>query len=151
MTYRTLNPTTGELLETFETQSDEDVAESLELAVAGFRKWRLRPLRERGASVLEVAARLEERSETLARLMAVEMGKPIAERMLDNDKPKYDLSGVVAVSNGAAPLTPGIRKMLRQAFPDAMLVDAYGSSETGATGVGTDTTDHASPRFTKFD
>ena len=76
------------------------------------------------------------------------MGKPIAERMLDNDKPKYDLSGVFAVSNGAAPLTPGIRKMLRQAFPDAMLVDAYGSSETGATGVGTDTTDHASPRFT---
>ena len=75
------------------------------------------------------------------------MGKPIADRMLDTTLDPIDVSSIFAVSNGAAPLTPGVRKRLREAFPTAMLVDSYGASETGATGIGADTTDHASPRF----
>jgi acyl-CoA synthetase (AMP-forming)/AMP-acid ligase II len=94
--------------------------------------------------VLEMAERLKVNA---LGLVGDAMGKPIAERVLDPYKPKYDLSAIFAVSNGAAPLTPGIRKKLREAFPTSILTDSYGSSETGTTGVGTDTTDHASPRF----
>jgi acyl-CoA synthetase (AMP-forming)/AMP-acid ligase II len=95
--------------------------------------------------VLEMAERLKVNALSV---IGDAMGKPIAERVLDPDKPKYDLTGIFAVSNGAAPLTPGIRKKLREAFPTSILTDGYGSSETGTTGVGTDTKDHASPRFT---
>jgi len=75
------------------------------------------------------------------------MGKPIADRLLDTSKPTIDVPNIFAVSNGAAPLTPGVRRRLREAFPNAMLVDSYGASETGATGVGADAEDHSSPRF----
>lgn len=75
------------------------------------------------------------------------MGKPLAERVLDPDAPEFDLSSVFAVSNGAAPLTPGVRKLMRAAFPNAILTDGYGSSETGTTGTGIGDEDHASPRF----
>lgn len=76
------------------------------------------------------------------------MGKPLADRVLDTGAPAHDLSSIVAVANGAAPLTPGVRRLLREAFPDAMLVDSYGSSETGANGIGMGAEDHSSPRFT---
>ncbi len=75
------------------------------------------------------------------------MGKPLAEHLLDPDSPSYDLSSVMAISNGAAPLTPGVRKLVREAIPTAMLVDSYGSSETGATGIGASAEDHTAPRF----
>jgi acyl-CoA synthetase (AMP-forming)/AMP-acid ligase II len=43
----------------------------------------------------------------------------------------YDLSGVAAVSNGGAPMTPGVRTRLLELLPHVMLLDAVGSSETG--------------------
>lgn len=96
-------------------------------------------------TVLNIAERLKVNALSV---VGDAMGKPIAERVLDADKPPYDLSAVFSISNGAAPLTPGIRKKLREAFPGAFLTDSYGSSETGATGVGADAEDHSSPRFT---
>ncbi|MDX2380648.1 MAG: acyl-CoA synthetase [Acidimicrobiia bacterium] len=95
--------------------------------------------------VLEMAERLK--VDALS-VIGDAMGRPIAERILDPHKPRYDLTGIFAISNGAAPLTPGVRKKLRAAFPTSILTDGYGSSETGTTGVGTDPVDHASPRFT---
>ncbi|GAA3383935.1 acyl-CoA synthetase [Cryptosporangium minutisporangium] len=43
----------------------------------------------------------------------------------------YDLSGFAAVSNGGAPLSPGMRERLLRALPHVLLLDAAGSSETG--------------------
>ena len=79
------------------------------------------------------------------------MGKPIADRLLDTSKPTIELPSIFAVSNGAAPLTTGVRRRLREAFPNAMVVDSFGASETGATGVGADSEDHSSPRFMMSD
>ncbi len=43
----------------------------------------------------------------------------------------YDLSGLAAINNGSAPLTPGVCSRLLEALPHILLMDAAGSSETG--------------------
>ncbi|CAN5382400.1 acyl-CoA synthetase [soil metagenome] len=43
----------------------------------------------------------------------------------------YDLSGLAAINNGSAPLTPTVRARILEALPHLMIMDAAGSSETG--------------------
>lgn len=43
----------------------------------------------------------------------------------------YDLSGLAAVNNGAAPLSPAVRARLMELLPHIIVMDAAGSSETG--------------------
>jgi 3-oxocholest-4-en-26-oate---CoA ligase len=43
----------------------------------------------------------------------------------------YDLSGLAAINNGSAPLTPSVRARILEALPHLLLMDAAGSSETG--------------------
>ena len=76
------------------------------------------------------------------------MARPIAERLLDPDAPSYDLSNLFALSNGGAPLSEGVREQIREALPGKAIMDAYGASETGATGSRMDDGEsHAAPRF----
>lgn len=44
---------------------------------------------------------------------------------------RYDLSGLAAINNGAAPLSPSTRERILTALPHILLMDAAGSSETG--------------------
>lgn len=59
------------------------------------------------------------------------MGRPVAEAILA-DPDRWDLSSLVAVSNGAAPLSEGVRVEIRKALPGRYILDSYGASETGA-------------------
>ncbi len=43
----------------------------------------------------------------------------------------YDLSGLAAINNGSAPLTPSVRSRILEALPHILVMDAAGSSETG--------------------
>ncbi|CAN5266920.1 acyl-CoA synthetase [soil metagenome] len=43
----------------------------------------------------------------------------------------YDLSGLAAINNGSAPLTPSVRARILEALPHILVMDAAGSSETG--------------------
>jgi acyl-CoA synthetase (AMP-forming)/AMP-acid ligase II len=43
----------------------------------------------------------------------------------------YDLSGLAAINNGSAPLTPGVRAQLLAALPHIVVTDVAGASETG--------------------
>ena len=43
----------------------------------------------------------------------------------------YDLSGLAAINNGGAPLTPGVRDRILDALPHLIVMDAAGASETG--------------------
>ncbi|TQS43920.1 acyl-CoA synthetase [Cryptosporangium phraense] len=52
------------------------------------------------------------------------------ERAIDDGRP-YDLSSLAAISNGGAPLSPGMRERLMRVLPDLLLLDAGGASETG--------------------
>jgi 3-oxocholest-4-en-26-oate---CoA ligase len=60
------------------------------------------------------------------------MGRPVAEAILA-EPDRWDLSSLVAVSNGAAPLSEGVREEIRRALPGRFILDSYGSSEAGAT------------------
>jgi acyl-CoA synthetase (AMP-forming)/AMP-acid ligase II len=61
------------------------------------------------------------------------MGRPVAEAILA-EPDRWDLSSLVAVSNGAAPLSEGVREEIRRALPGRFILDSYGASESGATG-----------------
>jgi len=60
------------------------------------------------------------------------MGRPVAEAILA-EPDRWDLSSLAAVSNGAAPLSEGVREEIRRALPGRFILDTYGSSESGAT------------------
>jgi len=77
MQYRTLDPTTEELIETFPDDDDAAVDAALDAAGAAFRDWRRRAATERSALLSRIAVELEQRVESMARLMALEMGKPL--------------------------------------------------------------------------
>lgn len=47
---------------------------------------------------------------------------------------RYDLSSLIAITNGSAPLTPAIKERLLEQLPNIFINDAVGSSETGAQG-----------------
>lgn len=61
------------------------------------------------------------------------MGRPVAEAILA-EPDRWDLSRLMAVSNGAAPLSGGVREEIRKALPGRFILDNYGASESGATG-----------------
>jgi len=48
------------------------------------------------------------------------------------DRKSYDLSSLLAVGNGGAPLTPTVRDLLLERFPNLFITDTVGASETGA-------------------
>lgn len=60
------------------------------------------------------------------------MGRPVADAILA-EPDRWDLSRLISISNGAAPLSDGVRAQLREALPGRFILDTYGASESGAT------------------
>jgi len=56
------------------------------------------------------------------------VARPLAEELERGD---HDLSGLVTISNGGAPMTSVVRERLRAALPHVILFDGVGSSESG--------------------
>ncbi len=79
--YRVQNPATGEIVETFESATDAEIEQTLAAADGAYREWRERSVQERAAAVKRVAELFGERRDELARLIAIEMGKSIAESL----------------------------------------------------------------------
>ncbi|HJD50380.1 MAG TPA: aldehyde dehydrogenase family protein, partial [Candidatus Rothia avistercoris] len=79
MSYRLEDPTTGEVLETFDTLTDEQAVEAVECAHAAYLSWRTTSVEERAAIVNRIAELFEERKQELAEIISQEMGKPISE------------------------------------------------------------------------
>ena len=77
--FRTLNPATGELLETFASASGAEVEHALARAERAAADWRRRSFEERGVPLRAAARLLEQGASELGRTMAIEMGKPIAQ------------------------------------------------------------------------
>ncbi len=57
------------------------------------------------------------------------MVRPLLAELEQNS---YDLSSLLAVGNGGAPLTPAMRDLLLERFPNLFITDTVGASETGA-------------------
>src|SRR5690606_32609398 len=58
-------------------------------------------------------------------LLGDAMGRPVAAAILDTPD-RWDLSSLMAVSNGAAPLSEGVREEIRRALPGRYILDSYG-------------------------
>lgn len=77
--YQITNPATGDIESTYPTANDKDVQQSIERADEAYQDWRHVSLSERSALLHKVADIYLERQDELARIVATEMGKPIAE------------------------------------------------------------------------
>jgi acyl-CoA reductase-like NAD-dependent aldehyde dehydrogenase len=78
-TFESLNPSTGEVIESFPRSSAEDVDRAVATARAAWDDWRLVPAPERGNILFRFAQLLERDKAPLADLMTREMGKVKAE------------------------------------------------------------------------
>lgn len=79
--YATVSPATGETIAEFDAASDVEVAQAIEQAHKRYREWRETPLAVRKSLMLRVAELYRERREELARIISLEMGKPVSQGM----------------------------------------------------------------------
>src|SRR5216683_2769325 len=75
MAIATVNPTTGQLIKSFEALSDAQLEVRLQKAVDAFSSYRNVPFAARAQMMLKAAAILDAEKETFARTMTTEMGK----------------------------------------------------------------------------
>jgi acyl-CoA synthetase (AMP-forming)/AMP-acid ligase II len=75
------------------------------------------------------------------------MARPLVDAIEAGD---YNLSSLMAVTNGGAPLSPTVRDRLLAALPNLMIMDAVGASESGAqmTTIATKGTETQTATFT---
>ena len=86
MSIQSINPATGETLETFTETSAQDLERILATAHAAFAEWRHTAFGTRGGLMRKAAEVLRARKVEYARTMALEMGKPIAQGEAEVDK-----------------------------------------------------------------
>ena len=63
------------------------------------------------------------------------MARPLIEALDDEPSKSRDLSSLLSVSSTAAVFSPSLKDQYLERFPNAVLIDAIGSSEGGANGV----------------
>ena len=86
MAIQSINPATGEVLETFTETSATDIERILATAHHTFLDWRDTPFATRAQHMHKAAGLLRGRKPDYARTMALEMGKPIAQGEAEIDK-----------------------------------------------------------------
>jgi succinate-semialdehyde dehydrogenase/glutarate-semialdehyde dehydrogenase len=80
------NPATEEILGRFDAFTPDEVDLALAEAHEAFLAWRERPIAQRAVPMRRLATLLRERTERYARLITLEMGKPITEAKAEIEK-----------------------------------------------------------------
>ncbi|MGE4130505.1 MAG: NAD-dependent succinate-semialdehyde dehydrogenase [Bdellovibrionales bacterium] len=83
---RTINPTTGEVLEEYSFQDQAQVEKQLEQGHLVFQDWSRQTLTRKLGALQRFEAVLRGEREALARSMTLEMGKPIRQSLAEVDK-----------------------------------------------------------------
>lgn len=78
-TYRVQNPKNNEVIESFDSITDDELERVLATAHEAFASWRDRSYEERGACLRKAASLFDARRDTLTRIIAEEMGKSLKE------------------------------------------------------------------------
>jgi len=86
MAIATINPATGETLNTFEPSADEAIEAKLELAQQAFNKYRYLPFEQRAMWMQKAADILERDREIYAKMMTLEMGKTLKSAIAEIEK-----------------------------------------------------------------
>ena len=79
MTYQSVNPYDGQLLETFDELTDDQLEAALATADTCFKNWQHTTFAQRAAVVAKAATIMRSRVDEYARLVTLEMGKRIEE------------------------------------------------------------------------
>lgn len=86
MAIATVNPATGELLKTFESLNDAEIAEKLDLAQQAFEKYQKISFQERSVWMQKAADILDQEKADFAKIMTLEMGKPFKAAIAEVEK-----------------------------------------------------------------
>jgi len=86
MPISSINPATGEVLKTFAALNEREIEEKLNRAAETFRQHRRTTFAQRARIMLKAAEILESEKQNFARLMTLEMGKPINAAMQEAEK-----------------------------------------------------------------
>jgi succinate-semialdehyde dehydrogenase/glutarate-semialdehyde dehydrogenase len=82
----TVNPTTGEVIESYDEDSPGDIDDALDRAASTFSDWQDVPLRKRETLIEAAGDVLRENEREYAELMTREMGKPISQAVAEIQK-----------------------------------------------------------------
>jgi succinate-semialdehyde dehydrogenase/glutarate-semialdehyde dehydrogenase len=77
MAIATTNPTTGEVVKTFDALSEEELDARLERAAVAFRSYRRTSYEQRAGWLRAAADLLDAEAQSTAELMTLEMGKTV--------------------------------------------------------------------------
>ena len=86
MAIQSINPTSGELIRTYLQKNDQDINAALSKIEPAFQSWKRIPFSKKASLMKAAAARLREEIDAYARLMAVEMGKPVTQGRKEIEK-----------------------------------------------------------------
>src|ERR1043165_7275453 len=86
MPISSINPATGEVLQTFDSLNEQQLQEKIARAAEAFREHRLSSFAERAEKMMRAAEILESEKKSFARTMTLEMGNPIVAAVQEAEK-----------------------------------------------------------------
>src|ERR671935_299334 len=82
----TINPSTGNVIATYDNMSNEEIAQKVKRARAAFQKWSRLDISERTAYMRRLARVIRKNKDEYARLVTEEMGKPVRQSIAEIEK-----------------------------------------------------------------
>jgi succinate-semialdehyde dehydrogenase / glutarate-semialdehyde dehydrogenase len=79
MTYQSINPFSGEPVETYDEMSDQELDAAITTAAKCFETWRKKSYAERAVIIARAGVLMHDQADSLAHTMTLEMGKRIGE------------------------------------------------------------------------
>lgn len=79
MAYKTINPYNNELIKEYPNATDAEISNALALGDKLYHQWKKEPVSSRQTKLHEIADLMRQKSEELAKVLTVEMGKLIGE------------------------------------------------------------------------
>ncbi|MCE9501276.1 MAG: aldehyde dehydrogenase family protein [Leptospira sp.] len=86
MAYRTLNPATEVLVKEFPLNSETEIGDSLRSLEKTWQNWMETGIPERSAQIAKISGVLRTNKEELAKIIAIEMGKPLVQGKAEIEK-----------------------------------------------------------------
>lgn len=86
MKLKTINPTTGDIIKSYDLFNEREISEKIENAHQAFLTWKETDFKKREECMLHLARSLQEKKQTLAKLIVQEMGKPISLALSEIEK-----------------------------------------------------------------
>ncbi|MCP4683309.1 MAG: aldehyde dehydrogenase family protein [Desulfobacterales bacterium] len=77
--YESVNPTTGEVIATFPSATDDEVNQAIESAHAAMKTWGAVPVRDKARYLFDLRQKFEEKADWLSRILVQDHGRTIGE------------------------------------------------------------------------